>query len=79
MLVLAPIMCILGGITISSTLQSYIGNVGYEPPAPKLAGKDTGGAGKSDGKPHGKQKLEDANYPYKSIVKNIIFADYNKG
>lgn len=67
MLVLAPIMCILGGIAISSTLANYVGNMDLfgKSKATDSTGTSVGG-GKSASK-GGKHHKED-NYPYKNEV-----------
>ena len=69
MLVLAPVMCILGGIAISSTLSNYIGNLDLFGTTEKKSGtKDS-----TVGKTYGKGGKKDDNYPYKQEVKNAKF------
>jgi dolichyl-diphosphooligosaccharide---protein glycosyltransferase len=64
MLVLAPVMCILSGIGISSILYSYMKNLD----TPKSS---TSGVGSSSEK---KRKSDD-NYPKKSEVGNCVMAN----
>ena len=65
MLVLAPIMCILGGIAVSSTLANYVGNMDLFGKS-KATDSTIGGGGKGPSK-GGKHHRED-NYPYKNEV-----------
>ena len=69
MLVLAPIMCILVGIAVSSTLANYVGNMevfGSSAEKPKARTiEPTTGKGGSKG---GKHREDRDNYPYKQEV-----------
>ena len=68
MLVLAPIMCILGGIAVSSTLGNYIANLDLFGTTEKICGtNDTVG-----GKSYGKVGKKEDNYPYKQEVTRIV-------
>lgn len=69
MLVLAPIMCILGGIAISSTLGNYIVNLDlFGTTEKKNITKDS-----VAGKTYGKGGKKDDNYPYKQEVTIYLF------
>ncbi|KAL3100846.1 hypothetical protein niasHT_025758 [Heterodera trifolii] len=79
MLVLAPIMCILGGIAVSSTLGNYVVNVdlfGAEKSKGKSTGSENaaekggkaGGGGKSGGSGAARYHRGDENYPYKQEI-----------
>lgn len=77
MLVLAPVMCVLGGITVSNTLSSFVRNVDITNSSGEAAAKSL-----SSTPGHQKSKAMDAavasaksakkhkedNYPYKSEV-----------
>ncbi|CAK5075024.1 unnamed protein product [Meloidogyne enterolobii] len=68
MLVLAPIMCILGGIAVSSTLGNYIANLDLFGTTEKKSGsKDTVG-----GKSYGKVGKKEDNYPYKQEIATAV-------
>uniref|UniRef100_A0A914LVN6 Dolichyl-diphosphooligosaccharide--protein glycosyltransferase subunit STT3A n=1 Tax=Meloidogyne incognita TaxID=6306 RepID=A0A914LVN6_MELIC len=68
MLVLAPIMCILGGIAVSSTLGNYIANLDLFGTTEKKSGtKDAVG-----GKSYGKVGKKEDNYPYKQEIATAV-------
>ncbi|TKR71663.1 hypothetical protein L596_019225 [Steinernema carpocapsae] len=73
MLVLAPVACVLGGIAVSSTLNSYMPNVDATATSEALkkdgAKKET--PAKKDSK---KDKEKSDNYPYKSEVATGVVA-----
>lgn len=73
MLVLAPIMCILGGIAISSTLSNFIKNIDV---SKEKKTQQTSLTNLNKSKPESfsknlKKQKED-NYPYKSEVIYIL-------
>jgi hypothetical protein len=68
MLVLAPVMCILSGIGISSILYSYMKNLDTAPTS-----KSSSASGGSSSE---KKRKSDDNYPKKSEVKYIDLFSY---
>uniref|UniRef100_A0A7E4ZSY5 Dolichyl-diphosphooligosaccharide--protein glycosyltransferase subunit STT3A n=1 Tax=Panagrellus redivivus TaxID=6233 RepID=A0A7E4ZSY5_PANRE len=69
MLVLAPIMCILGGIAINGILVGYMRNV-EEPPAANAPTTTKQAAASAKGRRT--NQVGDNNYPYKSEVAHFV-------
>lgn len=73
MLVLAPIMCILGGIAVSNTIANYIGNMelfGASEKEKTKSGRQADSAATGKAATKGGKHKED-NYPYKQEVEGF--------
>lgn len=76
MLVLAPIMCILGGITISNTLSNFVKNIDtLEEKKTQLTNSNNLNKSRLESYPKNSKKGKDDNYPHKSEVFFVLITN----